>query len=80
MKKTYIKRKANRICTACGKQDERTLSGKILCSECEKIRKRETTKPVKSQKNSKSMAEIIENVRMADSLGMSYGNFMANKV
>lgn len=32
--KKYIARRAAHLCTRCGKQDERTVSGRCLCSEC----------------------------------------------
>lgn len=31
---TYRKRKEEHLCTKCGKQDERTLSGKTECAKC----------------------------------------------
>lgn len=34
----YEKCKENHICAACGKQDERTLSGMAMCTECAKKR------------------------------------------
>ena len=33
-KKYYAKKRAERRCVSCGKQDERTLSGRTYCAEC----------------------------------------------
>lgn len=30
----YKRRKENRLCTKCGEQDDRTLSGKVFCQKC----------------------------------------------
>ena len=34
MKKLYEYRKENQLCCQCGKQDERTLSGRTMCESC----------------------------------------------
>lgn len=39
-KKFYQKRKTERRCVNCGKQDERTLNGKTECAECTDKRSR----------------------------------------
>lgn len=81
MKETYIKRKANHLCYFCGEKDERTIAGKIRCAKCEKKRKRNVTKVITKPEKKKiqPMQELMENVRLADALGISYGHFMANK-
>lgn len=82
MKEIYIKRKAKHVCVVCGEQDERTIAGKIRCAKCEKKRKRNVTKVIKKPEKKKiqPMQELMENVRMADALGISYGNFVASKL
>lgn len=82
MKEIYIKRKAKHVCVVCGEKDERTIAGKIRCAKCEKKRKRNVTKVIKKPENKKiqPMQELMENVRMADALGISYGNFVASKL
>lgn len=37
---TYYKRKAAGVCTRCGKPDERTVKGRVLCAECAERRKK----------------------------------------
>ena len=34
-KRHYLKRVREKKCVTCGKQDERTLSGRVYCQECE---------------------------------------------
>ena len=81
MKEIYIKRKAKHVCVVCGEQDERTIAGKIRCAKCEEKRKRNVTKAIKKpeKKKTQPMQELMENVRLADALGVSYGKFMADK-
>ena len=82
MKEIYIKRKAKHVCVVCGEKYERTIAGKIRCAKCKKKRKRNVTKVIKKpeKKKTQPMQELMENVRMADALGISYGNFIANKL
>lgn len=81
MKEPYVKRKAIHVCVVCGEKDERTIAGKIRCAKCEKKRKRNVTKVIKKPEKKKiqPMQELMENVRLADALGVSYGKFMADK-
>lgn len=64
MNNWYQKQKKENRCTKCGKQDERTLSGKILCNSCEGKRKlRERKKFVAHDRISKEDEDILNQNR-----------------
>ena len=57
MTELYKYRKSHHLCTQCGKQDERTLSGRILCESC--YNKAATTRRYRTEKRLKKHQCIL---------------------
>lgn len=78
MNKRQAKMRAEHRCTACGKADERTLSGKAYCTVCaekNRLYMREHHRAKKRSKN--NMQKISEIARLATAEGLSYGQYVA---
>lgn len=78
MNKRQAKMRAEHRCTACGKADERTLSGKAYCTVCaekNRLYMREHHRAKKRSKN--NMQKISEIVRLATAEGLTYGQYVA---
>lgn len=78
MNKWQIKMKAEHRCLACGKADERTLSGKAYCTVCAEKNRLYMCEYHRAKKRSKNaMQKISEIVRLATAEGLSYGQYVA---
>lgn len=70
--------KAEHRCLACGKADERTLTGRAYCTICaekNRLYMREHHRAKKRSKN--NMQKISEIARLATAEGLSYGQYVA---
>ena len=54
---TYSMRKAQKVCTTCGKQDERTLAGRAQCARCFEAQKKYQNKRYKTNRAEKRCAK-----------------------
>lgn len=78
MNKRQAKMRAEHRCTACGKADERTLSGKAYCTVCAEKNRLYMREHCRAKKRSKNnMQKISEIVRLATAEGLTYGQYVA---